>query len=65
MERLTPREQQVARLLAEGKRQKEISRLLMISRRTVEAHCNNAKRKIGARTTFELAVKTAVEVQGE
>ena len=65
MERLTPREQQVARLLAQGKRQKEIARLLMISRRTVEAHCNSAKAKTGARSTFELAVKTALEVLGE
>ena len=60
MDKLTTREREVVRLLAQGKRQTEIAQLLCISTRTVEAHVANARRKTAMRTTFELAVRVAV-----
>lgn len=61
MARLTRREQEVVRLLAQGKRQTEIARALCVSARTVEAHVRNARGKVGATSAFELAVRAAVE----
>ena len=61
MSRLTRREQEVVRLLAQGKRQTEIARTLVISQRTVEAHVRNARCKVGATSAFDLAVRAAVE----
>ncbi len=61
MARLTRREQEVVRLLAQGKRQTEIARVLCVSTRTVEAHTRNARAKVGAASAFELAVRAAVE----
>lgn len=49
------------RLLAQGKRQTEIARVLCVSTRTVEAHTRNARAKVGAASAFELAVRAAVE----
>lgn len=63
MSRLTTREQEVARLLAQGKRQTDIARLLVISPRTVEHHVANARRKTGAQSAFDLAVRVAVELK--
>ena len=63
MGKLTRREQQVTRLLAQGKRQTEIAKILVCSPRTVEAHVRNARAKVGAMSAFELAVRVAVEEQ--
>lgn len=63
MSRLTKREREVVRLLAQGRRQTEIARLLTISQRTVEAHVRNARGKTGAKSAFELAVRAAIESQ--
>jgi DNA-binding CsgD family transcriptional regulator len=42
-----------------GRTQVQIARLLVISPRTVYAHVNNARRKVGAESAFDLAVKAA------
>ena len=51
---LTDREREVVQLIAEGKINKEISRVLNISVKTVETHRASAMRKLKLRTTAEL-----------
>ncbi len=51
---LTPREQQVMRLLAEGLSPKEIAERLFISAKTVENHRTNITRKLDLHSTMEL-----------
>jgi DNA-binding NarL/FixJ family response regulator len=63
MSKLTRREKEVVTLLAQGKRQVDIAKLLCVSARTVEAHTKNARSKVGARSTFELALRAAIETQ--
>jgi len=52
---LTPREQEVLRLIADGKRVKEIAHLLGISAKTVESHRQNIMDKLEIHSTIELA----------
>ncbi len=59
-ERLTVREKEVLKLIAEGKGSKEIAALLFISTRTVERHRANIMQKLGAKKTADL-VKHAVQ----
>jgi DNA-binding CsgD family transcriptional regulator len=58
---LTPREREVAGLLAQGKPQREIARELVISRRTAYVHVRRVCEKVGARTVMEAAVLLAQE----
>ena len=51
---LTAREQGVLRLLADGKRVKEIAHLLNISAKTVESHRQNIMDKLEIHSTIEL-----------
>ena len=51
---LTPREQEVMRLLAEGSSAKEAAKKLFISPKTVENHRNNIMRKLDLHSTVEL-----------
>jgi DNA-binding CsgD family transcriptional regulator len=51
---LTPREMEVARLAAQGRRNSEIARDLHISIRTVETHLTNIYAKLGVRSRAEL-----------
>jgi len=51
---LTPREQEVMRLLAEGLSTKEIAERLFISPKTVENHRANIMNKLGLHSTIEL-----------
>ncbi|MFB3787201.1 MAG: response regulator [bacterium] len=51
---LTPREREVLQLLAEGKATKEISALLCVSERTVEAHRKNIMTKLNLHSIAEL-----------
>jgi len=53
-DQLGKREKQVLQLVVEGKTSGEIATALEISSRTVEAHRNNIKRKLGISTTAEL-----------
>lgn len=48
--KLTNREMEVLRLLAEGLEQDEIARQLFITRKTVGTHIENVMRKLGVRT---------------
>jgi DNA-binding CsgD family transcriptional regulator len=52
--RLTPREQRVARLAAEGRATPEIARDLNLSAKTVETHLFRVYRKLGIRSRAEL-----------
>ena len=51
---LTPREQEIMRLLAEGLSTKEIAEKLFISPKTVENHRANIMNKLGLHSTMEL-----------
>ena len=56
LEPLTPREQQVLHLLAEGLPNKAIARQLVISEHTVKFHVNAILGKLGAQTRTEAVV---------
>ena len=58
--RLTTREREVLKLIAEGKSSKEIGDLLFISARTVEHHRANIMEKLNLKNTADL-VKYAVQ----
>ena len=51
---LTPREQEVARLVASGHLSKDIAALLQISPRTVDSHRANIRKKLHAHSTAEV-----------
>ena len=52
---LTPREQEVADLVAEGLSNREISRRLVIAQRTAESHVENILTKLGFRSHAQIA----------
>jgi DNA-binding NarL/FixJ family response regulator len=52
---LTPREQEVLKLIAEGRSGKEIAELLVVSPKTVERHRANLLDKLGMKDRLELA----------
>jgi DNA-binding CsgD family transcriptional regulator len=52
---LTPREYQVASLVARGATNPEVAEALFISRHTVEHHLSNVYRKVGVRSRTDLA----------
>lgn len=56
LEPLTPREQEVLGLLAEGQNNKDIAQSLFLSVRTVEAHLRTIFGKIGVRSRTEAAL---------
>lgn len=64
MGQLTPREREVATMLAQGARRRDIAAALCIEPNTVTVHLCNARNRVGARTNTELAVKVAVELPG-
>jgi DNA-binding CsgD family transcriptional regulator len=45
-ERLTPREREILRLIAQHRQSKEIARLLRLSPKTVEMHVLSARRRL-------------------
>jgi DNA-binding NarL/FixJ family response regulator len=51
---LTPRQREVLRLIAEGKRMKEIAASLQLSTRTVETHKYDMMQTLGVQSTAEL-----------
>lgn len=59
IEPLTPREQQVAQLLAGGLTNKEIAQRLLITEHTVKFHLNGILRKLGVSTRTEAVVQAA------
>ena len=65
LERLTPREWEVLRLILEAQTSKEIAHILNISQRTAEQHCENLKAKLLARSTMDvLRIVAAAERLG-
>jgi len=59
--KLGPREREVLQLIAEGKKNKDIARIMMRSLHTVRNHRANIMRKLGAHTAAEL-VQAADEI---
>src|SRR5229473_2212558 len=59
IEPLTPREQQVAQLLAGGLTNKEIAQRLGITEHTIKFHLNGLLRKLGVATRTEAVVQAA------
>ena len=57
---MTPREQEIIKLIADGKSSKEIADILFISYRTAERHRYNIMRKFGMKKTADL-IKFALE----
>jgi DNA-binding NarL/FixJ family response regulator len=53
-EPLTPREQEVLKLIAEAHTNREIADVLLLSEKTVESHRGNLMRKLGMRDRVEL-----------
>jgi DNA-binding NarL/FixJ family response regulator len=51
---LTPREEEVTKLIAEGHTSKEIAALLVLSEKTVERHRANILEKLGLRDRVDL-----------
>ncbi|MDC4227956.1 MAG: response regulator transcription factor [Candidatus Manganitrophus sp.] len=58
-EQLTVREREILRLLAEGHSAKEVSRLLNIQPKTVDAHRSNLMKKLGLHSRTDL-IKYAI-----
>jgi DNA-binding NarL/FixJ family response regulator len=58
---LTPRQREVLRLIAEGRRMKEIAALLQLSTRTVETHKYEMMRALGVQSTAEL-IRYAIQL---
>jgi DNA-binding NarL/FixJ family response regulator len=54
VEPLTPREQEVLKLIAEAHTNREIGEILHLSEKTVESHRGNLLRKLGMRDRVEL-----------
>jgi DNA-binding CsgD family transcriptional regulator len=52
--RLTPRQQEIVRLLAEGKSNKEVADALGISVHTAETHRSNIMRRLNLRSIGEV-----------
>ncbi|MGZ8312490.1 MAG: LuxR C-terminal-related transcriptional regulator, partial [Allosphingosinicella sp.] len=56
---LTPRERQIVKLVAEGNSNKVIASILNVSVKTVETHRSSAMRKVGAKSSADLALYAA------
>ena len=52
---LTPREKEVAVLIARGLTNREISRQLVLSERTVDAHVDHIRQKLSIRVRAQIA----------
>lgn len=59
VEELTPRELQVAALVAEGRTNREVGAALFLSPKTIEHHLLAIYRKLGLRSRTQLAVRLA------
>jgi DNA-binding NarL/FixJ family response regulator len=55
-DRLTGRERQIVKLVAEGHTNRQIARALRLSMKTVETHRGAAMRKVGARSSADLTL---------
>ena len=59
--KLSPRQREVLRFIAEGRRMKEIAAILELSTRTVETHKYEMMRSLGVESTAEL-VRYAIQI---
>ena len=59
--KLSPRQREVLRFIAEGRRMKEIAAILDLSTRTVESHKYEMMRSLGVESTAEL-VRYAIQI---
>ena len=59
---LTPTEKRVAALVAEGRTNREVGTILVVSERTVEGHLSRIYAKIGVRSRAELAHRLTGDV---
>jgi DNA-binding CsgD family transcriptional regulator len=64
-EALTPTEERVAALVAEGHTNKEVAQALFLSEKTVEANLTRIYRKLGVRSRTALAARLATPRGGE
>lgn len=60
--RLTPQEEAVSRLVAQGWSNKEVAAELFLSGKTVQYHLTRVYAKLGIRSRTELAARYGVEV---
>lgn len=63
MAQLTPRQQDIMKLLAEGYSQKETAKALGMAYGTVRKHTLAARERTGCRSTTEIVVKAMQEEQ--
>jgi len=61
---LSPTEEKVARLVAQGRSNPEIGVELFLSRRTVQTHVSHIMTKLGVRSRSEIARETALHPRG-
>ena len=54
--RLTRRELEILRLVAEGRSNREVARLLWVTDQTVKFHLANTYRKLGVRNRFDASL---------
>jgi DNA-binding NarL/FixJ family response regulator len=57
--KLSPREKQIARLIAEGKTNKEMAAILECSEHTIKCHKANLMRKMGVQNSAEVVAWTS------
>lgn len=62
MDKLTPRQQDVMRLLAQGYSQKEAARRLGMAYGTIRKHTMAARERTACRSTTEIVAKAAGEL---
>jgi DNA-binding NarL/FixJ family response regulator len=60
-QRLTPRELEIARLVADGLRNKEITERLSVTEGTVKIHLHNIYEKLGTNDRVRLALRVRSE----
>jgi DNA-binding NarL/FixJ family response regulator len=56
---LSPREREIALLVARGLSNKEVARKLGLSHGTIKSHVHSILQKLGARTRYSLIVRPA------
>lgn len=58
---LTPREREVAELVARGLTNPQIARALVLSERTIDSHVEHIRSKLGVRTRAQIATWVVTE----
>ena len=59
VERLSPREREIARLIGQGRSNRQIAEMLVLSVKTVESHVKNVFTKLQVGTRAEIAAWVA------